>query len=170
MSNRTKIAAVLALACSIQACGGWYLRGEGPNKFPFETAYVNSANAPKVSTAVRTALVNRGVRVTAQRTEAEVVVELSSENFDRRVLSVDPRTGKVREIELGLQAYFSVHSGDGKLLVPVELVNWQLDYIYDEGSLLGTVEQAQTVRHDLAETAATTLMMRLQAVHLPAAE
>ena len=71
MSNRTKIAAVLALACSIQACGGWYLRGEGPNKFPFETAYVNSANAPKVSTAVRTALVNRGEAVF----EAEALIE-----------------------------------------------------------------------------------------------
>ena len=63
-----------------------------------------------------------------------------------------------------------MHSGDGKLLVPVELVNWQLDYVFDEGSLLGTVEQDQTVRRDLAETAATTLMMRLQAVHLPTAE
>ena len=73
----------------------------------------------------------------------------------------------MREIELGLLAHFTVRAGDGKLLVPREPLTFQLDYVFDEGSLLGTVEQDTTVQRDLAETAATSLIFRLESIELP---
>ena len=158
------------VAVTVSACGGWHLRGHGPTQLPFTSAFVKSANAPVVSSAVRQELRHRGITLAQNRADADVVVELAAENFDRRVLSVDPRSGKVREIELGLQTYFSVRDKDGKLLVPNEAVSWQLDYVFDEDSLLATVEQDSVVRRDLAETAATTLMLRLQAVRPPSSE
>ena len=161
---------VLIVAVMLAGCGGWYLRGHGPDKLPFTSVFVKSANAPIVSSAVRKELQQRGITITKKRQEADVVVELAGEDFDRRILSVDPDSGKVREIELGLKTYFAVRNKDGKLLVPNEAVSWQLDYIFDEDSLLATVEQDSTVRRDLAETAATTLMLRLQALRPPPAE
>lgn len=158
---------LLVVAVTVPACGGWHLRGHGPSQLPFTSAYIKSANAPVVSSAVRKELQQRGITLAQKRVDADVVVELAAENFDRRVLSVDPRSGKVREIELGLQTYFTVRDKDGKLLVPNEAVSWQLDYVFDEDSLLATVEQDSVVRRDLAETAATTLMLRLQAVRPP---
>ncbi len=161
---------VFFVAVALSGCGGWHLRGQGPSQLPFNSAYVKSANAPVVSSAVRKELQHRGITLAAERANADIVVELAAENFDRRVLSVDPNSGKVREIELGLQTYFSVRGKDGKLLVPNEAVSWQLDYVFDEDSLLATVEQDSVVRRDLAETAATTLMLRLQAVRPPPGE
>lgn len=172
MKKVTEVRFVIAfiVALTVSGCGGWYLRGHGPTQLPFKSAFVKSANAPVVSSAVRKELQYRGITLAQKRADADVVVELAAENFDRRVLSVDPRSGKVREIELGLQTYFSVRGKDGKLLVPNEAVSWQLDYVFDEDSLLATVEQDSVVRRDLAETAATTLMLRLQAVRPPPSE
>jgi len=158
------------MASILSACGGWHLRGRGPGKIHFKTAFIKSANARKVSDALRQELYLRGVQVTTIRKNADVILELSGERFDRRVLSVDSKTGKVREIELGLQTYFAVRERNGKLLIPNSELSWQLDYVFDEDSLLATNEQANVVRRDLAETAATTLVLRLQAVRPSAAE
>jgi LPS-assembly lipoprotein len=160
-------ASIVLLACLLAGCGGWYLRGKGPVKARFDTVYIKAPAAFDIAQAVRRELYNRGLRVVNQRKDADIVVEIEGESYDRRVLSVDPDTGKVREIELALEAYFSVRTGDGRLLVPREPLNWQLDYVFDEASVLGTVEQDVTVQRDLAEIAATTLVLRLQTLEVP---
>lgn len=164
-ATRTKALLLLALAALLAACSGWQLRGAGA--LPFRSVYISGGTAPIVARAVRTEFATRGIAVTTKRANADVVLDLDGEAYDRRVLSVDPDTGKVREIELGLEVNFAVRSGEGKLIVPRESLTWQYEYIFDEGSLLGTVEQDQTVRRDLAETAATTLVLRLQTIKLP---
>ena len=148
-------------------CGGWHLRGKGPNQPNYSTVFVNAAGSYQIGEAVKRELYNRGISVVPTRETADVVVELEGERFDRRILSVDPDTGKVREIELGLEAYFSVRTNDGSLLIPREPLNWQLDYVFDEVSLLGTVAQDQTIQADLVKIAATTLVLRLQTIRLP---
>jgi len=167
--GRALASALLAvlLAASVSGCGGWYLRGQGPRASNLRQVFIKSADAEEVGRAVRSELVNRGLRVARRRGDAQVVVEIDGERYERRVLSVDPETGKVREIELALEAYFTVRSADGRLLVPREPLDWQLDYVFDEGSVLGTVEQDQTVQRDLAEIAATTLVLRVQSLDLP---
>lgn len=151
----------------INGCGGWYLRGQGPKPAGIASVFIDASNAPEIATAVRQEFANRGLAVTGLRSAADVVVTIEGERYSRRVLSVDPDTGKVREIELGLEAYFSVRAGDGRLLITREPLDWQLDYVFDEGSLLGTVEQDIVIKRDLATTAATTLVLRLQTVELP---
>lgn len=167
MKAACRVLVLVVAACGLAACGGWYLRGEGPHKADFSRVYLKSVRAGIVDLAVRRELFNRGLQVVSKRSDAEIVVEIEGEEYDRRILSVDPDTGKVREIELGLQTYFSVRTGDGKLLIPSEPLNWQIDYVFDESSLLGTVEQDVTVQQDLAEIAATTLVFRLQSLQLP---
>lgn len=154
-----------ALVPALAACGGWELRGAG--SLPFKSAYLEASAAPTVAQAIRTELATRGIGVVANRENADVVITLDGEAYDRRVLSVDPDTGKVREIELGLEVHYAVRSSEGKLIVPREPLTWQQDYIFDEGSLLGTVEQDFTIRRNLAESAATALVLRLRAITLP---
>ena len=159
---------MVLLAVALCGCGGWYLRGSDPGStHNFRKVYLKGADADQVTIAVRHELYNRGLRVVRKRSLADLVIEIEDEKFERRILSVDPGTGKVREIELGLLAHFTVRSGDGKLLVPREPLTFQLDYVFDEGSLLGTVEQDNTVQQDLAETAATSLIFRLESIELP---
>ena len=45
-------------------------------------------------------------------------------------------------------------TASGKTLMMREPLTWQSDYVFDEGSLLGTVEQDTTIQNDLAKTAA----------------
>lgn len=163
MSARRALRAALLLACALLAgCGGWHLRGTtAESSFDYDV-YVSYSDAYTVGSAVVRELVNRGARLTRDRAEADFVVDIDNERYDRRILSIDPNTGKVREIELGLAAEFSVRTGDGKLVVPRETGTWEVDYIFDESSLLGTTEQDSIVQRDLAEVAATTLVFRLQ--------
>jgi outer membrane lipopolysaccharide assembly protein LptE/RlpB len=168
MKRANLVCLSLCAVLSLSACGGWHLRGKGPHQADFSRVYLKTVRAGMVDLAVRRELFNRGMQVVAKRADAQVVVELEGEDYDRRILSVDPDTGKVREIELGLETNFSVRAADGRLLIPREPLNWQIDYVFDESSLLGTVEQDVTVQQDLAEIAATTLVFRLQSLQLPA--
>ena len=166
--NTCSVLLTLVLAVALCGCGGWYLRGSNPaSTHNFSKVYLKGDDAEQVTIAVRHELYNRGLRVVAKRSLADLVIEIEDERFERRILSVDPGTGKVREIELGLLAHFTVRAGDGRLLVPREPLTFQLDYVFDEGSLLGTVEQDNTVQQDLAETAATSLIFRLESIDLP---
>lgn len=169
MNVRVRLAVLLALlALGLVGCGGWYLRGSDPGStHNFSRVFLKGDDADQVTLALRRELFNRGLKVARRRADADLVIELEDERFERRILSVDPGTGKVREIELGLLTHFTVRSGDGKLLVPREPLTFQLDYVFDEGSLLGTVEQDNTVQQDLAETAATSLIFRLESIELP---
>ena len=167
MANVWRCLLLGALAAMLAGCGGWYLRGKGPHQPNFSRVYVNAPGAYHVGDAVKRELYNRRIAVISSPVGADLIVSIETERFDRRILSVDPETGKVREIELGLEAYFSVRAGDGRLLIPREPLTWQLDYVFDEVSLLGTVAQDQTVQFDLAKIAATTLVLRLQTVQIP---
>jgi outer membrane lipopolysaccharide assembly protein LptE/RlpB len=79
-------------------------------------------------------------------------------------LSVDPISGKVREVEVGLEVGFSVRAKDGKLLAPFQKMRWVQDYVFDESSLLGTYEQQSTIQGELSQDAAATILLRLETI------
>ncbi|MEQ8663349.1 MAG: LPS assembly lipoprotein LptE, partial [Gammaproteobacteria bacterium] len=152
----------LLVATLLAGCGGWHLRGTGPGGSLDHTVFVSAAAANDVGRALVAQIVNRGGRVTATRNAADLIVDIDGERFERRTLSVDPDTGKVREVELALNTSFAVRTPRGVLLLPREELSWQLDYVFDEGAVLGTVEQDHIIQRDLAETAATAIALRLQ--------
>lgn len=154
---------LLGLCLCLGACG-WQLRGSGAGSAVGYKVYVKDVGAGSVGRAVRTALINRGADLVSQRSKADVVIEVIGQRYNRRILSVDPVTGKVREIELGLTTDFVVRGADGKLLIPRETLKWELDYIFDEGSVLGTTAQDTLVQNDLADIAATSMVLRMQSV------
>ena len=164
LPGRASLAGVLL---ALTACGGWHLRGADVHGGLTQRVYIQDAGADTVGDAVRREINNRGGRVARTQKDADIVLRIEGERYERRILSVDPDTGKVREIELGLGTIFSARMQDGTLLVPREEVAWELDYIFDEGSVLGTREQDDLVQRDLAEIAATAIVLRLQAVHVP---
>jgi outer membrane lipopolysaccharide assembly protein LptE/RlpB len=105
--------------------------------------------------------------VKPSKSDVQAVIELSEEEYDRRVLSVDPDTGKVREVELGLEVKFSVRGRDGKLLIPPERLSWVQDFVFDENSLLGTTERESIIELELAQDAARSIMLRLETIEFP---
>jgi outer membrane lipopolysaccharide assembly protein LptE/RlpB len=168
MIANLKGSVAVLLVLSLSACGGWSLRGTRTDAIGVDSVYVSAPEAQRLRRALITELVNAGVRVNRKRSEAGAVIELDSESFDRRVLSVDSDTGKVREIELGLEVVFSIRGRDGKLLVAPEKLSWVQDFVFDENSLLGTNERANIVERELAEDAAQTIRLRLETIDFSA--
>ena len=62
---------------------------------------------------------------------------LGDETFRRRVLSVDPRTGKESEFELSYQVAFRVLDARGEELVPQQTVTLLRDYVFDPNAVAG---------------------------------
>ena len=165
--GKVSIVVVFAIVSSLAGCADWYLRGTRPNTSAIKSAHLNATSAVNLGKAVITQLSYSGVAITP-KTDAQVVLELTNELFDRRVLSVDPDTGKVREVEVALQVDFSIRANDGTLLSPPQRLNWVQDFVFDENSLLGTIEQESTIKRELSEDAAATIIRRLEAVDLDA--
>lgn len=163
MTANAKVLLILLAILGLSACGGWSLRGTR-DAVSVDSVYISSKGASTMRRALTTELINSGVRLNRKRTEAGAVIELSGETFDRRVLSVDSDTGKVREIELALEVVFSIRGRDGKLLVPPDRLNWAQDYVFDENSLLGTNERARLVERELADDAAQSIRLRLETI------
>ncbi len=165
--GQISIVVVLAMVSGLAGCADWYLRGMRPNNSAIKSAYLSATAAENLRRAVVTELSYGGVKL-ATKTDAQVILELINESFDRRVLSVDPDTGKVREVEVALQVDFSVRAKDGTLLSPLERLNWVQDFVFDENSLLGTIEQESTIKRELSQDAAATILRRLEAVEIDA--
>ena len=80
------------------------------------------------------------------------------------MLSVDPDTGKVREVEVTLSTQIAVRAKDGSLISAPETFRWTEDFVFDEGSLLGTVEVEQNLRVEMAKAAGRALVLKLETV------
>lgn len=164
--RRLPLRLVLLALCAVllSACGGWYLRGTQTSQIAVRKVFVRADTSGYLLSWFQTHLAYSGVSIVPTPGEAEAVVDLRGERYDRRVLSVDDQTGKVREMELGLEVEFSVRSPTGELISAPERVQWTQDFVFDEISLLGTEEVETTIRYELAKDAARALMFRLEAV------
>lgn len=150
----------------LSACGGWHLRGTGPNQLPFTRVFIVSEGGGYLYPWFVTQLGYSGISVIKDRAKAEAVIELRRERFDRRVLSVDDQTGKVREMEVGLEVELTVRTPGGTVLAAPEILTWTQDFVFDEAALLGTEEVETTIRYGLAKDAARALIFRLEALDL----
>lgn len=159
-----QVGAIALGAALLNACGGWYLRGTQESQLAVRKVYVTTDSGSYLYTWFITHLSYSGISVMQNREQAEAVIELRKERFDRRVLSVDDETGKVREMELGLEVEITVRTPGGELIAAPERVNWTQDFVFDEASLLGTEEVETTIRYELAKDAARALMFRLEAI------
>ena len=161
------IIAITALSL-LSACGDWHLRGTRTDLVKIKSVAINGVAAPILTIELNQELYYSGVART-NRADAEAILELTREEFDRRVISVDPDTGKVREIELSLEVGITVRDKKGKLLSPYQNLQWVRDFIFDETALLGTTEQELVIRRELAKDAAKTILLRLETIE-PEAE
>lgn len=152
------------VALSLQACGGWYLRGTRKTALSGKRFYVKPLATSALESYLKTELFNVGLTVTGKPEQADAIIELSQESVDRRVLSVDPATGKVRELELGLEVQLEVRAAGGRLVIAPERFSWYQDFVYDEGSVLGTQEVEATSRVQLEREVARSLALRMETI------
>lgn len=156
---------VLFGASLLGGCGGWALRGSRRNVLGDVTRVM--VRAPTYGPlyayfAAELSYIN--ISLVTSAPAAHAIIEFTNERFERRVLSVEPDTGKVREIEVTLSMDMTVRAGDGSLIAAPQAFRWTEDFVFDEGSLLGTVENETVLRQEMAKVAARALVLKLETI------
>lgn len=154
------VAAVLLLA----GCG-FQLRGALDLPQNIQTVHVMAPQA--LRNDILALLESSGVGASTSGSEADANITVTSERFSRRVLSVDPTTGKEREFELAYSVTFGVTRRDGSQVIEDGTVNLLRDYVFDPQAVIGTSREEDLLRDEMRRDAARQLMRRLEAAFKP---
>ena len=154
---------LLGFAFLISACG-FHLRGSTDAALELPMVYVQSQGADALAAEIIQRLNDAGVSTTKNREDAELLVKVRNESFDRRVLAVSAQTGKVEEYQLGYRVNLSVARSDGNVLIKDQQIGVVKDLTFDGTDVLGKFNEAGVVDDDMRREAATLILRRLQAI------
>jgi LPS-assembly lipoprotein len=152
---------LLLILASICACG-FELRGSNLETLKQSKVYVNSSGANPLAREIREQLKFAEVPVARTVSEADYVVDVGNENFERKVLSISGETGKVEEFEILYHAYFSVTGPGGKTLVKSEPITGQRDFVFVDDAVLGKSDEENKLREEMRRQSATSVLRRLK--------
>ena len=150
---------VLALVIAATAGCGYQLRGAV--SLPPALDGIRVTGPAGIGDALTQMLESGGADVRPESGSAKAVLRLGRERFSRRVLSVDPDTGKEREIELAYSVAFRVAGGDGEELMPEQTVSLLRDYMVDAGAVLGKSHEENVLREEMRRDAAGQIARRI---------
>lgn len=153
-----------ALVCLLAAGCGYHLRGSQDVDMGVHRVQIVSQRAQQLADELQRTLVLRGVRISPSRDKADAVITVSDETYERRVLSVDADTGKVREFEMDFKARVAAHTPDGAVLLDEHWLALQRDFTFDENAVLGKFQEENALRREMREDAAETIVRRLAAL------
>ncbi|TAJ91513.1 MAG: hypothetical protein EPO31_15055 [Gammaproteobacteria bacterium] len=154
---------LLILTLLLSACG-FQLRGAGGvTDVDLGAVLVQSTRDSQIADAVRAQLQLADVALVEDAAEAELILSLHGEHFDRTVQSVAPDTGKVEEYLLTLGIDLSLTDRDARTLIATEHVSTSRDYPFDENAALGMFSLEARIREDLARQLAAGIIRRVNA-------
>ncbi len=151
---------LLAAALLLEGCG-FQLRGA--LNLPDNVRAVQVMAPPEVRREILSLLESGGVEAAATSAGADASITVTSEQFSRRVLSVDPTTGKEREFELAYTLAFGVTRSGGESVIENGSVNLLRDYVFDPEAVIGTSREEEVLRDEMRREAARQLMRRIEA-------
>ncbi len=146
---------LLAASC------GWHLRDAASMPQGVETVYVDAPNR-SLRDDWTMQLSQSGVNVTDAEKTADARFEVNNETFDRRVLSVDPDTGKVREYVLAYTATVQIKRADGSVMLEPQTVRQVRTYVFDEAAVVGSQNEQEALHREMRLSAVQQVLRRLQ--------
>lgn len=150
--------------------GGCGFRLRGAAVIPPEMAVTRiEGTAPRgpLGEALAASIRGAGGTVVDQSGEAESVLRITVERFDRRVLSVGGDR-KVSEYELNYTVGFMLLDAGGEVVVPEQDVSVTRDYTFDAASVLGKADEEELLRAEMLRFAVQQILRRLHAQALSA--
>ena len=153
----------LCLVALLHGCG-YHLRGQSPAATVERGYSVHISAAGELAELVKSQLAVSGVRVTDGIKGADYVLTVSGGEFERRVASVSPETGKVEEYLIIFTVRISLSEASGEDLILGQVIRASGDYAFDEDAALGKFAEEETIREELAEQAAAQIVRRLNAL------
>ena len=153
---------VLALSIAAVAGGcGYQLRGGSSHLLPPGGVHVEGPTG--IGDPIRHMLEGAETRTRPAGETPDLRLLLGDETFRRRVLSVDPRTGKESEFELSYQVAFRVLDARGEELVPQQTVTLLRDYVFDPNAVAGKSHEERTLHAEMRRDAAGQILRRIEA-------
>ena len=153
----------LVLTLAIMTAGGCGYQLRGAVSLPPGLDAIRIAGPIDIRNALTQLLDSGGVHVQPAGGSAEALLQVSGERFNRRVLSVDPNTGKESEFELAYQVTFEVTGAEGEELMPEQTVSLIRDYVFDRDAVLGKSREQNVLRAEMLRDAAAQIVRRIAA-------
>lgn len=155
---------VLSIAASLFTACGFEPRGKLYSLDDLNSLYVNGAGASRLNSALSTLFTNGNVTTQTSPETAAYILTLANEQFDRRVLSVSPDTGKVEEYELQYKANLNLSDAKGNILINNEPILADRNFVFNENAVLSSFSEEGVLQAELAKTVATQVLRRVQTV------
>jgi LPS-assembly lipoprotein len=150
----------VALLLATTACG-FHLRGA--ESLPFETLYLQDSGASGISHDLRRSLKSSGVKLVDTPEQAQASLELVSENYEKRILSLSG-TGRVREFQLIYSITFRLREAGEELWGPPQKTEQHRDFTYDDTQTLAKDVEERRLAADMHTEAVREVLRRVSSM------
>lgn len=152
----------LALCLLLAACG-FKLRGPESVGLPTDAVYLNIGGSGDIGREVREQLQLTDIKLTQTAKTADYIIRLGNQHYDREVLSVSPRTGKVQEYELILRTTLAITTPAGETVLDTTELNASRDYTFDETAVIASGDEQELLREEMTRQLANQALLRMRA-------
>ena len=152
--------AVLLLPLLLAACG-FQLRGASVLPPDMGRLQVNASEALREEVAIF--LEGSETTIVEDGTKADVVLTMTNARYDRRVLSVDPSTGKESEFELSYTVDVAAKGAAGNVILERRPVTLRRDYLFDPQTLIGSRTEESVIREEMQRDLVQQVLYQLRA-------
>ena len=159
-----KILGVLLVGSLLLSACGFQLRGLA--QLSFHNIFIQGSTL-SMSKELKKSLETNGVKVVTNSEDAGLMLELLSEETDKRILSIGG-DGKVSEYALSYQVSFRTRAATNPLWGEVQTVQTSRNFSYNDANLLGKADEEVMLISDMHKDAMRELLRRLTAIKLNA--
>lgn len=151
---------IFLLSFLLAACG-FHLRTVGD--LPFKSIYVQGAGTSQMSRDLRRLLVGSGVKVVQDAEDAELVMEIMSEQYVKEILSLSGK-GKVREYQLIYRTVFRLKNANAENWGAPQTVEQRRDFSYDDSAVLAKDQEEANLVTDMRTEAVREILRRVSSL------
>jgi LPS-assembly lipoprotein len=150
----------IMLSSVLTACG-FELRSAAVLPPEFGKIYVQANST--LRNDVEVFLQGSNTELVSDRPQATFTLTLSNPRYQRRVLSVDPDTGREREFELSYSVDVVATDTSGRAILQPQTLSQQRDYVFDAAALIGSSQEEAVLRVEMRRELVRQVLYRLRA-------
>jgi LPS-assembly lipoprotein len=157
---RRRLLVAALLAATLAGCG-FHLRGAVRLPEGLRSVYVQ-ASSRTLGEPMELYLEAGGARIAKRAADADLTLVLGEEVLSRRLLAVDPQTGKGREYELGYALDYRAGRSDGSAILPAETVRLVRQYSFNPTEVIAKGEEEEAIYSEMRQDAIQQVLRRLR--------
>jgi LPS-assembly lipoprotein len=126
---------------------------------------VEQQQAPLIAEALNTAFTEQHLSPVEEKSQAQIIVNVFQERYQRRVLSVGA-SGNVQEYELNYVVNLKILDSKSEPLADPQLLTVTRELRYDSAEVVAKAGEEQQLKTEMIADVARQIMRRLQFIQL----